>query len=311
MLLHQTIKVLQDVQKFILGTSDYSFIQHPSSIYPIDLAFTLDCERFYYSQKDDDGIPVKHYSSVGTHYNPTRVAAYGLAHYNRYLLTNTKDSKNFFFKCADWFLSNKQALYYYNFDWHTLKAPWISCMSQGEAASILVRGYLVSSNKNYLEHAELSLEPFFLSIKEGGVASTLSDGSLFLEEYPSKNPPHVLNGFLYALIGLYEFARVSGSVKHFDLFRTLVESLQQNISIWDIGKWSLYEDPKISVMENWCTPSYHNLQITQLLWLNEKTPSEYIGKMISHWIKGSDSLNIRLRALVHKSVFRFVHKAQR
>ena len=143
------------------------------------------------------------------------------------------------------------------------------------------------------------------------MASSLSDGSLFLEEYPSRNPPHVLNGFLYALIGLYEFAKVSGSERHFDLYGTLVDSLQQNISIWDSGKWSLYEDPKVSGMENWCTPSYHNLQISQLLWLNEQTPSEYIGKTISHWIKGSDSLIIRLRALVQKSVFRFFHKAQR
>lgn len=309
---HQIIKIFGDIKKCFFGTSEFSYVRCSNNIlYPIDLSFTLEDEEFYYTHKDDDGVPVKHYTSVGMQYNPTRVAAYGLAHFNRYTISKSVHSEKIFLKCADWFLFNEQARYFYNFDWQSLKAPWISCMSQGEAASLLIRGYLKSNSKIYLDHAELSLEPFFLPIDQGGVSSRLSDGSLFLEEYPSSNPVHVLNGFLYALIGLHEFAKISGSKRHLDLYKILVCSLQDNIGNWDSGKWSFYEDPNVSGMSNWCTPSYHNLQISQLIWLNEQTPSEHIAKTINRWIQGRDSLAIRLRALVQKSIFRSFHKAQR
>jgi len=308
----QLNKNYRDINKYLFSTNEFSYLERSDdSLYPIDLDFTLADEGFYYAPKDEQGIPVKEYVSVGSQYNPTRIAAYGLAHFNRYAASGLKESKRVFFKCADWFLSNTQARYEYHFDWVDLKAPWISCMAQGEAASVLVRAYRLSGKQFYLNHAEESLDPFFKVIEEGGVQSRLSDGSIFVEEYPSAKPTHVLNGFLYALIGLGEYADATGSQSHQELFDNLVRSLCKNIDIWCYARWSLYEERGKANGLNFCTPSYHNLQITQLKWLNKRVNNPDIQHVIETWEKGLNSFFMRFYALFGKVYFRLKNKAQR
>lgn len=305
-------KIYRDVEKYFTGTSEFSYLDSfKSGCYPIDLAFTLENKTFYYTPKDQDGIPYKVYASVGEQYNPTRVAAYGLAHFNRYVLHADEESKEKFLKCANWFLSNTQARHEYHFDWGDLKAPWISCMAQGESASVLVRAYRLSGKQSYLDHAEKSLDPFFNVIEEGGVQSRLSDGSIFVEEYPLAKPTHVLNGFLYALIGLREYADATGSQSHQELFDNLVRSLCKNIDIWCYAHWSLYEDRGKANGLNFCTPSYHNLQITQLKWLNKRVNSPDIQQVIENWEKSLSSFFMRVFSLFGKVYFRLKNKAQR
>lgn len=305
-------KIYQDVEKYFTGTRDFSYLDSfKSGCYPIDLAFTLENETFYFTPKDRDGIPYKVYASVGEQYNPTRVAAYGLAHFNRYVLHGDEESKEKFLKCASWFLSNTQARYQYHFDWIDLKAPWISCMAQGEAASVLIRAYKLTGENKYLVQAEKSLAPLFLPIIDGGVRSVLPDGSIFVEEYPSAKPTHVLNGFLYALIGLGEYTDATGSQVHQELFDNLVRSLCKNIDIWCYAHWSLYEDRGKANGLNFCTPSYHNLQITQLKWLSKRVYSPDIQHVIENWEKGLSSFFMRVFSLFGKVYFRIKNKAQR
>lgn len=305
-------KILRDIKKYIFSTDDFSLAKYNDGFrYPVDLEFTLEEQGFYYRPVDESGIPYKVYASVGRQYNPTRIAAYALAHYNSYIGDQSQFKKQIFLKCADWFLERSTARYEYNFDWEDLKAPWISCMAQGEAASVLVRAYKLTGNNAYLEQAEKSLEPLYCSIDEGGVQSKLSDGSLFVEEYPSKNPTHVLNGFLYTLIGLGEVADVTGSQKHKELFSQLIASLRHNIGLWSYRKWSLYEDPATANGINYCTPSYHNLQLSQLKWLCQRVDAPEIEKFLVVWEGGLSSLSSRLCAFCGKVYFRLLNRAQR
>lgn len=305
-------KKIRDIKKYVLGTKDFSFPYcEYSLLYPVDLDFTLKDEEFYYRPLDDFGIPYRIYQSVGKQYNPTRIAAYSLAHFNRHAVTGDVELNAKFLKCANWFLNNDSARYVYHFDWNDLKAPWISCMAQGEAASVLIRAYKKTGDKQYLQQAEKALEPFFTGIKQGGLQSKLPDGSLFLEEYPSANPSHVLNGFLYALIGLGEFIDISQSPRHNELFVKLSLSVCKNIEVWCCRNWSLYEDENKANGLNFCTPSYHNLQITQLKWLNNRVKSPDLERAINSWEAGLNSLPTRLLALFGKIYFRLKNRAQR
>ncbi|EPJ1914338.1 D-glucuronyl C5-epimerase family protein [Vibrio cholerae] len=303
-------KIYLDIRNYFFLKKEFGFESGENS-YPLDLSFTYDDFEFHYSPLDSRGIPCIEYESVGLQYNPTRIAAYALVNYNFFVKHNKHEYFDICILCANWFLSIDSARYQYDFDWGDLKSPWISCMAQGEAASVLIRAYKLTGEDKYLLQAEKSLTPLFLPITEGGVQSVLPDGSIFLEEYPSLKPTHVLNGFLYALIGLGEYIDVTGSKVHQDLFDKLVNSLCQNISIWCYAGWSLYEDSVKAKGLNFCTPSYHNLQITQLKWLNKRVNNPDIQRVIEVWEKGLNSFLMRVFALLGKVCFRLKNKAQR
>lgn len=306
-------KIFGDFQKYFYGTDEFSFLPSRDSFhYPIDLSFTLEDIPFYYHPVDDYGIPYKVYASVGEQYNPTRVAAYGLSNYNLFADSGDEVAKNLVLKVADWFLGKENARYEYNFDWQDLKAPWISCMAQGEAASILVRAFILTNDSAYLNHAKKSLAPFFEEVPHGGVRSYLADNSVFLEEYPSSRPGHVLNGFLYSIIGLEEYCRVSKDEDALTLFDELVKSLVDNIHLWSANSWSLYEIREPSAkMANYCTPSYHNLQISQLKWVLEHRASDKLGEIVEEWERGLQSFPVRMYAMLGKVVYRLNNRAQR
>ena len=79
------VKIAKDIYESIAGYEKYSSPKTKGEqLYPIDLIFTLDNEKEYYSPKDSAGIPIRLYKSVGAKYNPTRVAAFGLANWNKY-----------------------------------------------------------------------------------------------------------------------------------------------------------------------------------------------------------------------------------
>jgi hypothetical protein len=73
----------------------------------------------------------------------------------------------------------------------------------------------------------------------------------------------------------------------------------------------LYEDRGKAKGLNFCTPSYHNLQITQLKWLNKRVKSSDIQQVVENWEAGFNSFFMRFFALFGKSYFRFNNKAQR
>lgn len=306
-------KIYSDFQKYFFGTDEFSFLPYCDGFcYPVDLSFTLEDISFYYKPFDKNGIPYKVYSSVGEQYNPTRVAAYGLSHYNLFISSGEESAKYVVLKVADWFLGKQDARYEYKFNWQDLKSPWISCMAQGEAASLLVRAFVLTNDTAYLDHARKSLAPFFVDVSRGGVRSYLADNSVFLEEYPSAKPSHVLNGFLYSLIGLAEYNRFSEDEDTSRLFEQLLDTLIANIRLWSSDCWSLYEVNEVYLKSaNFCTPSYHNLQISQLKWVLEHRPSNELREVVELWQRGLDSFPVRMNAMLGKVLFRLKNRAQR
>lgn len=314
------MKIFEEVLKgYILGLSNFSFISswEDGFKYPIDLDFTLKEESKYYSPKDGVGLPIKNYKSVGLQYNPTRIAAYGLAHWNRIDFDGLdcdrgKRACAEFMNVASWFKESGDGRYSYEFDWDGNVAPWISCMAQGEAASVLSRAYYYTQDRSYLDAAKRALEPFFFDISCGGVRSLLKDGSPFLEEYPVGDNKNVLNGFMYSLIGLNDYCKVTGSKEHEELFDLLICTLCENIDLWDAGGWSLYgPSPEGVKVKNYCTSDYHALHIAQVKWVCSVKPSDSLEALITRWEQGQNDLFWRFRALINKVAFRLAKPAQR
>jgi hypothetical protein len=271
----------------------------------LDLNFTLINEHRYYYPKDENDIPVMEYKSAGVQYNPTRIAAFALAHFNRYLAYQSDLSKKIFMQMAEWFMQSRDGLWKYHFDWGGLQAPWISAMAQGEGISVLSRAYWLSQEERFLERAILASKPFSKYIEDGGIRSRISGRWDFVEEYPEIKPYHTLNGFLFALIGMGDLLRISSIEKYKIGFDSLVETLEVNSNLWDLGYWSAYDLHNLNTgRRNPATVSYHRLHIALLTYLGHTLPSNNLLKTARRWKNYYKSFSKRLKALIAKISYR-------
>ncbi len=299
-------ETLESFKGFILGNDKFSFLEPSldSWLYPIDLEFTLK-KDLYYFPRDSRGLPMRRFMSVGDQYVPTRIASYALAHHNRYLLTGDEHSRQRFFAAVEWFMSFPEGVWYYNFSRYGLKPPWVSAMAQGEGISVLVRAWKLSQDSAYLSQAQKALKPLLLPLERGGVRSELPDGSPFLEEYPTNPPLHVLNGFMYTLIGLVDLGRVSKELVAPVGLDDLLDSLDKNISLWDFGSWSLYDLGHLhDALPHVASMRYHNLHISQLTFLGRFTHRQGLLEAARRWKEYARSPWNRWRAFFQKVRYR-------
>jgi hypothetical protein len=300
-------KLSVDISEAFLGSEKFELVDvlESNKYYPLNLKFTLENSNFYYPLKDPLGIPVKQYKIAGIQYNPTRISAFALAHFNRYLSNGDKNSRDIFLNMADWFLQAEDGLWKYNFDWGDLKAPWISCMAQGEGISVLVRAHLLTENSKYLDQAFRATYPFSLSVENGGVRSKIDGKWDFLEEYPSKRPSHTLNGFLYALVGIKDLIDIEPDIESQTGFSELIATLSNQWSLWDLSTWSAYDLQRSpSGRANFATVSYHKIHIALMRYLGTELSEPQLQKCSNKWLGDYMSLPKRVRALWGKISYR-------
>jgi len=274
----------------------------------IDLRYYLDIKprilEKHFEFFNEKGIPLTSYGDE-KQISPVNVCAYGLGNLDLYYCTNLNIYKQRALLMADWlvsnqhFLDNQAGVWYYQFDWKYMKAPWISCMAQGEAISLLSRVYMLTRDDLYLNAAEKAMKVFEISVVDGGIVSRLSEDYVFFEEYPSRDKnTFVLNGFIYSLLGLYDLYLVSDNDKAYCLFNKGVETLKHNLHRFDNNNWSYYNlDPTNKMISSYM---YHNLHIVQLQILYRITGHSFFADYAIRWKGYMFSFPNRMKALVRK-----------
>ncbi len=177
-----------------------------------------------------------------------------------------------------------------------LNINWNSAMLQGHALSLLSRIYLSTKNSVYLESALKAVEIFNVSVDNNGIKTYFFGKYVWYEEYPTKpNSLFVLNGFIYSLIGLYDFYSClkqtgNDSFKFvYSLYKDGIESLRNIITVFDTGSRTFYDLRHISNGQN-SEPNiarwdYHVLHINQLLYLSTIEQDKDIFVMLAkRWI---------------------------
>ena len=206
---------------------------------------------------DDNGIPLVDLGgNTEPQYDPTIIAQHAIANYDMYLESCDDEYKEIFINQADWLLENLAVrdignfyAWEYRFDHQPsdvsveMKTPWISAVAQSQGISVLLRAYGLTDDDKYLHAANNALEAFEKTIAQGGITYIDADGQYWYEEYPSSPPSHVLNGFIYALFGLYDLYQTTGDTKALTLFDRGVETLEENLGEYDTGSWSKYYLP--------------------------------------------------------------------
>jgi len=282
-----------------------------SSIYPINLESTLSKPNQYYSPLDKNGIPMKNYKKFGLQYNPTRVAAYALGNYNRYLDGETKCLEKFL-KMANWFLSHENGLLKYHFNLNDIRAPWISAMAQGEALSVLSRAYIIKPEHKYLRQALRAAKPLKIFIEDGGLKSKIEGFYQFLEEHPAKKPPHTLNGFLYSIVGILDLMKFLPEIGIELNIQRLLDTISKKWNFWDAEYWSTYDlNVTKTGKRNFSTIDYHNIHIILMRYIGVVTERNEILKCSTQWEEYQGNLLNRIKAIIGKIRYRLEVPAQR
>jgi hypothetical protein len=286
----------------------------PDKIGPYYMAFAEKAD--YKGPKDQNGVIVLDYlSGIGRQYNPLAIAQYGLAHWNIYL--KTKEPKNFETAKiqADWLVENLEKndfglmVWKHHFFWRykqDLKPGWFSSHAQGTGISLLLRVYGETKEEKYLNAAKSAFIPLNAEIKNGGVKHIDGKGGVWLEEYPVNPPTNILNGFIWALWGVYDYRLFFKDNDSKKLWDDCVRTIKENLPRFDAGFWSLYDLSKQG-MKMLASPFYHSLHIIQLEIMGILTGDEFFKRWAERWSGYRNVFWKRGFALAYKAIFKLLY----
>ena len=270
----------------------------------------------YPGHHDSTGIPMLNYhGQIGLQYNPIAIAQWGLGNYNLFRQTQSPERQRNFLKASDWLCThleqNSHGLWVWNhhFDWEyrtTLKAPWYSGLAQGQGISLLMRAHAETGAAKYMDAANRAYQSFLASTDEGGVIFTDEHGDLWFEEYIVSPPTHILNGFIWAIWGIHDYALATGNASAHDLFTRAVKTLRTNLHRYDAGFWSLYEESGTR-LPMLASAFYHRLHIVQLRVMHRLTGDKVFADYADRWEGYAQSRSRRTRALCYKGAFKLCY----
>lgn len=261
---------------------------------------------------DADGIPViPTYIDVTPpqlHYYPISIGQYALAIFHTWLRTERDGDWRRFLRLADWFVEHQAdgGCWYAEVDMphYRLAAPWPSAMAQGRGLSVLARAWQGAADDRYIESARRALGAFSVPIERGGVMGEY-DGRITYEEYPAQPAPHVLNGMIFALFGLWDMARAQPDARAAALFERGAATVEALLPLYDTGWWSLYDlyHLEVPIPRNPCIAHYHDIHVKQLTVLHAITGRPTFGTVARRWAAYEEGPLGRLRAYAGKAAF--------
>ena len=230
-------------------------------------------EDFSEYEFNPQGIPLVRFNrSPEWQHNPVTICQYALNRYNNFIKTGDSQFKSQFLVQVDWLMKNfsigpnDSIVWYYQLksSFYNLNKPWISGMAQGEALSVSLRAHQLTGNKAYYEIAQKIYNIFSVPVDDGGVIANFPDGSKLIEEYPTRPPSCVLNGFILSLFGIYDYWRVTKENTSLELFNCCVNSIKKNLKNYDTNYWTLYDLWKPSRLTSRYYHSLHIILLTKL-----------------------------------------------
>jgi heparosan-N-sulfate-glucuronate 5-epimerase len=260
--------------------------------YPVDMSAKAE----YAGEFDAEGIPLV---EIDGHlsYLPVTISQYALGNYDEYANTKKPIYKERFLHSANWLVKNLVEFKAAGWGWvndhdkgiYNLKKPWLSALSQGQALSVLARAYQETQDRVYLEAGQKALDVFFSPSVEGGILAHWN-GRVYYEEYPSETPSFVLNGFIFALWGLWDFYLISQNEEAKERYETGVLTLKECLPKYNLSflNWSTYDLYPFEVSDI-ASIFYHKLHIQQLKAMALLTGDSTFNQQAESWEKGRQS----------------------
>jgi hypothetical protein len=262
---------------------------------------------------DENGIPLLDYRGrIGRQHNPIAIAQYGLARFNRWCESGAGLDRTAWLAASRWLAEGLTPnghgvpVWLHHFDWpyrQLLRAPWYSGLAQGSGLSMLVRAAAETGEPVFGEAAHRAFVSLERPADEGGVLAIDANGDVWIEEYIVTPPSHILNGFIWALWGVLDYARWSGKHSATALWDSCVKTLRAHVHEFDIGWWSLYET-RHAEHRMLASLYYHRLHAVQLRVLHDLTGIDAFADCAARFEVYARQPLLRGRAFVEKAWFK-------
>jgi heparosan-N-sulfate-glucuronate 5-epimerase len=296
--------VREERKDITLGLGDVSMSRSLGAYY-IDMrpAIVHYTENLYGGSFDDNGVPMNA-GPGGRHYSPVSIAQYGFMLHADWLETRVTDTLGTLEHCLAVLEDLKTEDAEHCVWWHEfhepkygLDPPWASAMAQGELISLYLRLHQALGNSTLLESARKAYRFMQVPVEDGGVRRRDDQGNLWLEEYPSKEPSFVLNGFIYALFGLYDLFRVARDPEVKEDIDACIATLTARLQDFDSGYWSNYDLQKRELVRYYYQKNVH---VPQMAVLEALTGSPLFGHYKRRWQRQLTPLNYLLVQVMYR-----------
>jgi hypothetical protein len=182
---------------------------------------------------------------------------------------------------------------------YKLNPPWHSALAQGQIGSVLVRAHIRTSDDRYADMARRAVLPL-IADASGGLVTITSYGPI-LEEAPSAAPSHILNGWIYALWGLWDVAVSLGDGAAAERFERSTRCLSDMIDDYDVGWWTLYSLYPHR-LPDLAKPFYQGIHVAQAEVMSRLTGLPVFDDAWRRW-RRYNGFRGRMRALGQKALF--------
>lgn len=248
---------------------------------------------------DEDGIPINVTSKGETVYSLVTIMQYALGCYDLFIINGNQLYREKFLQLADFILEMQEE----NGKWDARASIGSikensSCMAQGQGCSILLRAALETEDARYVHAAEKAISFMLLPCEDGGTA--IYDGvKVSFEKYPPQNGriSSVLNGWAFALFGLYDYMLFTRSEEHHLLWEKSCKTLETYLPLYDRKYWSNYD-----LVGTIASPAYHSVHISLLRTLADLSGNQQMVIYADRFEKYEHSSMKRFRAILTKVI---------
>lgn len=247
------------------------------------------------------------------YWNAVTLSHYALMMHGRYL-RGDKPSLDKFFQAADKLVELQSANGGFPYPTmshrhNSLPEGWNSAMAQGNALSVFARALLIRDEPRYRQAGEKAFINLMTPMAEGGTHSTMADldpslsGFVFFLEYPNTPADYTLNGYMFTLLGLYDWSQTQSSTQDEaeDAFEDGMSTLTRILPYYDAEGFSTYDLAHIVLKSKpYVAPEYLGIHVHLLHAINSIAPDKIIASYEKKWAAKIDEMNKSLRITTRK-----------
>jgi hypothetical protein len=219
---------------------------------------------------DESGFPLNRAADGKRVRHPISLFQKALGHWDVWLGSERRDEKHRieFLRLAQWARDTQDE----SGGWETWpvlglkRASPYSAMTQGEGISVLTRAFSITEEEDYRWCARRALGSMLTPVGSRGTSRWVPEG-LVLEEVPFEPPKTILNGWIFALYGLYDLRTLDDGQDEREALDATLSALVAHMRGYDAGFWSYYD-----TSGSLASPFYHRLHIAQLKALERTFP---------------------------------------